>query len=118
MHFKITCRSVGEVTSLIVYRKLFHITKSGDWYNFERRRTVKETCISITRITLKDWKEKFLYVDDRCIPLTMTWRPTDSPSLKYPASEDHLINYSLVNKITEIAHLVHKYLEHILVVGG
>lgn len=117
MHFEINYRAVGEVPNLNVFRKHFLLTKSGDWYTFERRRGIAESCLIIARTGLEEWKNKFFYIDDRYIPSTMTWKPTDSPPLKDPSPKEHLIDASLLAKVTELAHPIRKYQELVLVVS-
>ncbi|KAK1436633.1 hypothetical protein QVD17_02415 [Tagetes erecta] len=117
IHFEITCRALGEVPDLTVFRKFFHITKAGDWYTFERRRSIALSCFTSALTGLKNWKDNFFYVDDRCIPTEMRWRPNNATSIKDTEPPTHLVNNSLFLNIAAASHPVRKYPEHILVVG-
>ncbi|KAK1435090.1 hypothetical protein QVD17_00850 [Tagetes erecta] len=117
MHFEISCRAIGEVPDLVVFRKFFHITKAGDWYTFERRRSIALSCFTSALSGLKNWKDNFFYVDDRCIPSDMVWRPNNAPPLKDTEPSPHLVNQTLFLDLASIAHPVRKYPEHLLVIG-
>ncbi|KAM0031438.1 hypothetical protein Hdeb2414_s0017g00508801 [Helianthus debilis subsp. tardiflorus] len=71
--FKLACRSLDSDPDLDVFRALYKMNRSGDWYTFEVRKK-NACCYSWITTSLKDWKDRFFLVDDRCVPAEMTWR--------------------------------------------
>ncbi|MFS7962231.1 hypothetical protein Hanom_Chr08g00724231 [Helianthus anomalus] len=65
---------------------------------------------------LKDWKDRFFLIDNRCVPTSMTWRLKTS-RLPPPLPEDFTFNKDLYATLIKEAGCIQKYPEHILVMG-
>ncbi|MFS8008927.1 hypothetical protein Hanom_Chr14g01278621 [Helianthus anomalus] len=86
--FELACRSLDSDPDLDVFRALYKLNRSGDWYTFEVQKK-NACCYSWITTSLKDWKDRFFLVDDRCVPTEMTWRlkrsslPSPFPRILY-----------------------------------
>ncbi|MFS8034372.1 hypothetical protein Hanom_Chr17g01580381 [Helianthus anomalus] len=72
-HFELACRGLGSEPDLNVFRAFYKLNWSGNWYTFEVR-DKNSCCYTWITTSIKDWKDHFFLVDDRCIPEFMTWR--------------------------------------------
>ncbi|MFS7937023.1 hypothetical protein Hanom_Chr05g00422661 [Helianthus anomalus] len=72
-HFELSCRSLCQDPDLDVLQAFYKLNQTGDWYNFEVR-DKRATCFSWITTTMKDWKDHFFLVDDRCVHAEMAWR--------------------------------------------
>ncbi|MFS7954023.1 hypothetical protein Hanom_Chr07g00625431 [Helianthus anomalus] len=72
-HFELSCRDLGSDPDLEVFRAFYRLNRSGSWFTFEVRNK-NSCCYSWITTSLKDWKDRFFWVDDRCDPAEMTWR--------------------------------------------
>ncbi|KAJ0715284.1 hypothetical protein HanPI659440_Chr13g0499351 [Helianthus annuus] len=70
--FELACRSLDSDPDLDVFQALYKLNRSGDWYTFEVRKK-NACCYSWITTSLKDWKDRFFLVDDRCVSATMAW---------------------------------------------
>ncbi|MFS7981003.1 hypothetical protein Hanom_Chr10g00945811 [Helianthus anomalus] len=114
-HFELSCRGLGSDPDLDVFRAFYKLNRSGSWYTFEVRNK-NSCCYSWITTSIKDWKDRFFWVDDRCIPTEMTWRLKRSrlpPSLP----DDFEYNKDLYVTLIKEAGRVQKLPEHILVMG-
>ncbi|KAJ0753263.1 hypothetical protein HanPI659440_Chr09g0333701 [Helianthus annuus] len=113
--FELACRSLDSDPDLDVFLALYKLNRSGDWYTFEVRKK-NACCYSWITTSLKDWKNRFFLVDDRCVPAEMTWRLKRS-SLPPPLPKDFVFNRDLYAALIKEAGRVQKFPEHILVMG-
>ncbi|MFS7998184.1 hypothetical protein Hanom_Chr12g01150751 [Helianthus anomalus] len=74
------------------------------------------SCYSWITSSLKDWKDHFFWVDDRCVQADMVWRPRRS-SLPRPLPEDFNFIKGLYVALIKEAGRIQKFSEHILVMG-
>ncbi|KAJ0703013.1 hypothetical protein HanPI659440_Chr14g0546211 [Helianthus annuus] len=95
--FGLACHSWESDPDLYVFRALYKLNWSGDWYTFEVQK--KNGCL-----------------DDRCVPVDMAWRPKRS-SLPGPLPEDFEFDKGLYVAFIKEAGCVQKFPEHILVKG-
>ncbi|KAJ0717061.1 hypothetical protein HanPI659440_Chr13g0519411 [Helianthus annuus] len=100
---------------LDVFRAFYKLKRSGDWYTFEIRKK-NACCYSWITTSLKDRKDRFFLVDDRCVPSDMTWRLKRS-RLPDSLPEDFEFNRGLYVALIKEAGRVQKFPEHILVMG-
>ncbi|KAJ0627385.1 hypothetical protein HanRHA438_Chr01g0028411 [Helianthus annuus] len=114
-HFELSCHGLGSDPDLDVFRAFYKLNRSGSWYTFEVRNK-NACCYTWITSSLKDWKDRFFLVDDRCVPEFMTWRPKKS-RLPAPLPEDFEFNRELDSKLIREAGRIQKYPEHILVMG-
>ncbi|KAJ0470153.1 hypothetical protein HanIR_Chr14g0715701 [Helianthus annuus] len=114
-HFELACRGLGFDPDLDVFRAFYKLNRPGSWYTFEVRNK-NACCYTWITSSLKDWKDRFFLVDDRCVPADMTWRLKKS-RLPPPLSEDFEFNKDLYATLIKEAGRIQKYPEHILVMG-
>ncbi|MFS7956958.1 hypothetical protein Hanom_Chr07g00660771 [Helianthus anomalus] len=114
-HFKLACRGLGSDPHLDVFRAFYKLNRSGSWYTFEVR-NINSCCYTWITTSLKDRKDRFFLVDDRCVPEAMTWRLKKS-RLPPPRPEDFEFNRDLYANLIREAGRIQKYPEHILFMG-
>ncbi|KAJ0515109.1 hypothetical protein HanHA300_Chr10g0377061 [Helianthus annuus] len=114
-HFELACRGLGSEPDLDVFRAFYKLNRSGNWYTFEVR-DKDSCCYTWITTSIKDWKERFFYVDDRCVPEFMVWR---TKKMKLPSSlpKDFDFNRTLYATLIKEAGRIQSYPEHILVMG-
>ncbi|MFS8017653.1 hypothetical protein Hanom_Chr15g01382981 [Helianthus anomalus] len=113
--FELACRGLESDPGLDVFRAFYRLNRTEDWYTFEVRNK-NATCLSWITSSLKDWKDRFLLVYDRCVPAEMAWRPRRS-HLPGPLPEDFQFNKGLYAVLIKEAGRIQKIPEHILVMG-
>ncbi|KAM0050345.1 hypothetical protein Hdeb2414_s0008g00296531 [Helianthus debilis subsp. tardiflorus] len=114
-HFELACRSLESEPDLDVFRAFYKLNRSGNWYTFEVR-DKNACCYTWITTSLKDWKDRFFLVDDRCVPEFMVWR-TKKSKLPPPLPEGFSYNDKLYADLIKEAGRIQKYPEHILVMG-
>ncbi|MFS8027606.1 hypothetical protein Hanom_Chr16g01500691 [Helianthus anomalus] len=114
-YFELACRGLNSDPDLNVFRAFYKLNQSGSWYTFEVRKK-NECCYSWITSSLRDWKDRFFLVDDRCVPSEMTWRLKKS-RLPGPLPKDFAFNKNSFAALVREAGRVQKYPEHILVMG-
>ncbi|MFS7966519.1 hypothetical protein Hanom_Chr09g00774671 [Helianthus anomalus] len=114
-HFELACHGLDSDPDLNVFRAFYELNRSGSWYTFEVRKK-NECCYTWITSSLKDWKDRFFLVDDRCVPPEMTWRLKKS-RLPDPLPKDFAFNKNSYTDLIREAERVQKYPEHILVMG-
>ncbi|MFS7937090.1 hypothetical protein Hanom_Chr05g00423441 [Helianthus anomalus] len=73
-------------------------------------------CFSWITISMKDWKDRFFLVDDRCVPAEMTWRLRRS-TLPRPLPKGFVYDKVLYVSLIKEAGRNQQLPEHILVMG-
>ncbi|KAJ0467689.1 hypothetical protein HanIR_Chr14g0688051 [Helianthus annuus] len=114
-HFELACRGLDSDPDLNVFQAFYKLNRSGNWYTFEVRNK-NACCYSWITSSLKDWKDRFFLIDDRCVPPEMSWRLKRS-RLPDPLPKDFEFNRNLYAALIREAGRVQKYPEHILVMG-
>ncbi|KAM0035122.1 hypothetical protein Hdeb2414_s0015g00442691 [Helianthus debilis subsp. tardiflorus] len=114
-HFELACRGLGSDPDLDMFRAFYRLNRSGSWYTFEVR-DKNSCCYTWITISIKDWKDHFFLVDDRCVSEFMKWRSKKS-RLPAPLLEDFEYNRDLYANLIKEAGRIQKYPEHILVMG-
>ncbi|MFS7939550.1 hypothetical protein Hanom_Chr05g00453091 [Helianthus anomalus] len=114
-HFELSCRGFGSDPNLDVFRAFYRLNRSGNWFTFEVRNK-NSCCYSWITTSLKDWKDRFFWVDDRCILAEMIWR-LKRLSLPPPLPKDFEYNTDLYATLIKEAGRVQNLPEHILVMG-
>ncbi|KAM0049051.1 hypothetical protein Hdeb2414_s0008g00281351 [Helianthus debilis subsp. tardiflorus] len=104
-HFELSCRGLGSDPDLNVFRAFYKLNWSGNWYTFEVRNK-NACCYSWITSRLKDWKDRFFLIDDRCVPPEMSWRLKRS-RLPDPLPKDFLGSGDVVD--VDPTHALEKY---------
>ncbi|MFS7906846.1 hypothetical protein Hanom_Chr01g00064021 [Helianthus anomalus] len=84
-HFEISCRAQDQRPNLDVFRYFYEFIPAGDWYTFTHRKGIPSPS-GDERSSLKNWKDNFFWLDDRCLLVEMVWRAEMSlrDALKVP----------------------------------
>ncbi|KAJ0529986.1 hypothetical protein HanHA89_Chr10g0384421 [Helianthus annuus] len=106
-HFELACRGLGSDPDLDVFRAFYKLNRSGNWYTFEVRDN-NSCCYTWITTSIKDWKERFFYVDDRCVPEFMVWR-TKKMKLLSSLPEDFEFNRDLYANLIKEAGRIQSY---------
>ncbi|KAJ0502059.1 hypothetical protein HanRHA438_Chr11g0510371 [Helianthus annuus] len=114
-HFELACRGLDSDPDLDVFRAFYKLNRSGNWYTYEVRNK-NACCYSWITSSLKDWKDRFFLIDDRCVPPEMSWRLKRS-RLPDPLPKDFVFNRNLYASLIREAGRIQKYPEHIFVMG-
>ncbi|KAJ0765406.1 hypothetical protein HanPI659440_Chr08g0303071 [Helianthus annuus] len=114
-HFEISCRALDQKPDLNVFRYFYEFITAGDWYTFAHRENVPSPS-SNERSSLKNWKDNFFWLDDRCLPEDMRWRFKDQ-SMSFDLDEDFVFNESLVRALVEHQSPIRPLPEHFLWLG-
>ncbi|KAJ0802442.1 hypothetical protein HanPI659440_Chr03g0129021 [Helianthus annuus] len=114
-HFEISCRALDQKPDLNVFRYFYEFISAGDWYTFAHRKNVPSPS-SNERSSLKNWKDNFFWLDDRCLPEDMRWRFKDQ-SMSFDLDENFVFNESLGRALVEHQSPIRPLPEHFLWLG-
>ncbi|KAJ0697730.1 hypothetical protein HanLR1_Chr10g0372321 [Helianthus annuus] len=78
-HFEISCRALNQKPDLNVFRYFYEFITAGDWYTFAHRKGIPSPA-GDEKSSLKNWKDNFFWLDDRCLPAI--WYGGDKMSLR------------------------------------
>nr|GEV27654.1 hypothetical protein [Tanacetum cinerariifolium] len=83
-HFEINCRVLNIVPTLTLFRVFYTPSFNSGWMSFSKRRG-KNTpqCYTKPLDSLKNWNNRFFWVDERVFPTIMDWR-TNAPKDRMP----------------------------------
>uniref|UniRef100_A0A251RPF2 Transposase (putative) gypsy type domain-containing protein n=1 Tax=Helianthus annuus TaxID=4232 RepID=A0A251RPF2_HELAN len=114
-HFELSCRALDQKPDLNVFRYFYKFITAGDWYTFAHRENVPSPS-SNERSSLKNWKDNFFWLDDRCLLEDMRWRFKDQ-SMSFDLDEDFVFNESLGRALVEHQSPIRPLPEHFLWLG-
>ncbi|KAJ0552353.1 hypothetical protein HanRHA438_Chr08g0334891 [Helianthus annuus] len=114
-HFEISCRALDQKPDLNVFRYFYEFISAGDWYTFAHRKNVPSPS-SNERSSLKNWKDNFFWLDDRCLPEDMRWHFKDQ-SMSFDLDENFVFNESLGRALVEHQSPIRPLPEHFLWLG-
>ncbi|KAJ0435393.1 hypothetical protein HanIR_Chr17g0892831 [Helianthus annuus] len=114
-HFEISCRAQDRKPNLNVFRYFYEFITAGDWYTFAHRKGIPPPS-SDERSSLKNWKDNFFWLDDRCLPEDMRWRLKDQ-TLSFDLGEDFVFDHELAHALIEHKSPVRPLHEHFLLLG-
>ncbi|KAJ0471753.1 hypothetical protein HanRHA438_Chr15g0688281 [Helianthus annuus] len=114
-HFELSCRALGQKPDLNVFRYFYKFITAGDWYMFAHRENVPSPS-SNERSSLKNWKDNFFWLDDRCLPEDMRWRFKDQ-SMSFDLDEGFIFNEDLGRALVEHQSPIRPLPEHFLWLG-
>ncbi|MFS7969577.1 hypothetical protein Hanom_Chr09g00810871 [Helianthus anomalus] len=100
-YFELACCGLDSDPDLNVFRAFYKLNHSGNWYTFEVRNK-NACCYSWITSSLKDWKDRFFLVDDRCVPPEISWRLKRS-RLPDPLSKDFEFNRNFYSTLIKEA---------------
>ncbi|KAJ0452961.1 hypothetical protein HanHA300_Chr15g0584971 [Helianthus annuus] len=114
-HFEISCRALDQKPDLNVFRYFYEFITAGDWYTFAHRKGIPPPS-SDERSSLKNWKDNFLWLDDRCLLEDMRWRFKDQ-TMSFDLGEDFVFNQELARSLIEHNSPIRPLHEHFLLLG-
>ncbi|GJY68358.1 hypothetical protein Tco_0471340 [Tanacetum coccineum] len=95
-HFEINCRVLNIIPSLNLFRVFYVPSFNSGWMSF-RKRPGRNTlqCYTKPLDSLKNWNNRFFWVDERVFPTVVAWR-TGAPKDGMPAAD----SYSALDVVT------------------
>nr|GFA83904.1 hypothetical protein [Tanacetum cinerariifolium] len=83
-HFEINCRVLNIIPTLNLFRVFYIPSFNAGWMSFSKQ-PGKNTpqCYTKPLDSLKNWKNRFFWVDDRVFPIVTDWR-TSAPKDQMP----------------------------------
>ncbi|KAM0045496.1 hypothetical protein Hdeb2414_s0009g00304511 [Helianthus debilis subsp. tardiflorus] len=84
-------------------------------YTFAHRKGVPSPSSS-ERSSLKNWKDNFFWLDDRCLPEDMRWRFKDQ-TMSFDLGEDFVFDRELAHALIEHKSPIRPLHEHFLLLG-
>ncbi|MFS8024015.1 hypothetical protein Hanom_Chr16g01458311 [Helianthus anomalus] len=114
-HFEISCRAQDRRPDLNVFRYFYEFITAGDWFTFAHTKGIPYPS-SDERSSLKNWKDNFFWLDDRCLPEDMRWRFKDQ-SMSFDLAEDFVFDKDLARVLIEHKSLIRPLHEHFLLLG-
>ncbi|KAJ0580095.1 hypothetical protein HanHA300_Chr04g0125321 [Helianthus annuus] len=69
-HIEVSCRALNRKPDLSIFRYFYEFITAGDWYTFIHRKGIPSPS-GDERSSLKNWKDNFFWLDDRCLPVEM-----------------------------------------------
>ncbi|MFS7938637.1 hypothetical protein Hanom_Chr05g00442101 [Helianthus anomalus] len=100
-------------TRFLIDALMFHQTHLSQMNPFWKKNA---TCFSCITTSMKDSKDRFFLLDDRCVPAEMTWRLRSS-NFPGPLPEGFVYVKTLYASLIKEAGRIQKLPEHILVMG-
>ncbi|GKA05826.1 hypothetical protein Tco_0684946 [Tanacetum coccineum] len=88
-HFEIKCRVLNIIPTLDLFRVFYVPSYNSGWMSFNKR-PGKNTpqCYTKPLDSLKNWNNRFFWVDERIFPTVVEWR-TSAPKDKMPSADSY-----------------------------
>ncbi|GJZ86052.1 hypothetical protein Tco_0657662 [Tanacetum coccineum] len=88
-HFEINCRVLNIIPTLNLFRIFYVPSYKSGWMSFSKR-PGKNTlqCYTKPLDSLKNWNNRFFWVDERIFPTVVEWR-TSAPKDKMPSANSY-----------------------------
>lgn len=115
------CNALGFKSTLGLWRRFFRLVRCGDWFTIEKRPKVGDAdveCFSSAPTCLKNWKDKFVWVDVSVAPIPIVWRTSATGGIPDPM---HMLSEVEINQVKLLCDnkvALRTYSEEVLVLGG
>ncbi|GJR54002.1 hypothetical protein Tco_1404523 [Tanacetum coccineum] len=88
-HFEINCRILNIIPTLNLFRIFYVLSYNSGWMSFSKR-SGKNTpqCYTKPLDSLKNWNNRFFWVDERIFPTVMEWR-SSAPKDQMPSADSY-----------------------------
>ncbi|GKC29736.1 hypothetical protein Tco_1037030 [Tanacetum coccineum] len=88
-HFEINCRILNIIPTLNLFRVFYVPSYNSGWMSFSKR-PGKNTlqCYTKPLDSLKNWNNRFFWVDERIFPTIVEWH-TNAPEDGIPSADSH-----------------------------
>ncbi|KAF5786932.1 hypothetical protein HanRHA438_Chr10g0459621 [Helianthus annuus] len=98
-HFEISCRAQNQRPNLDVFRYFYEFITAGDWYPFAHRKGIPPPS-GDEWSSLKNWKDNFFWLDDRCLLVEMAWWFKDQ-TMSFDLEDGFVFNKELARALIE-----------------
>ncbi|GKC20680.1 hypothetical protein Tco_1022830 [Tanacetum coccineum] len=97
-HFEITCRVQNLVPTLALFRVFYVPSYNSGWMSFSKRpRKNTPQCYTKPLDSLKNWNNRFFWVDEIVFPTVVDWR-TSAPKDEMPTADSYrAANVAMLN---------------------
>ncbi|GJZ07088.1 hypothetical protein Tco_0540881 [Tanacetum coccineum] len=117
-HFEIMCHVFGRVPTVGTFRCLYVNSISNGWLSFSKRGGFGDPCCYSKKFdSLKNWNNRFFWIDASVCPLSISWFSGVSV-VKDPLPVDEAVDLPCVELLNENRTLSRKYLEIFLCLVG
>ncbi|GJY48642.1 hypothetical protein Tco_0438598, partial [Tanacetum coccineum] len=116
-HFEVLCRVHGFEPTVGLFRCLYVNSKNKGWMSFSKRPGNDAVCYTKPLDSLKNWNDRFFWVDAFACPASFPWNTSKSvPKDPFPKSSE----FNAEHYATLVAHPApfHKYPEPFLCLVG
>ncbi|GJZ03918.1 putative gypsy type transposase [Tanacetum coccineum] len=116
-HFEVLCRAHGFEPTVGLFRCLYVNSKNKGWMSFSKRPRNNAVCYTKPLDSLKNWNDRFFWVDAFACPASFPWNTSKSvPKNAFPTSSE----FNAEHYATLVAHPApfHKYPEPFLCLVG
>ncbi|GJZ45561.1 hypothetical protein Tco_0593157 [Tanacetum coccineum] len=116
-HFEVLCRAHGFEPTVGLFRCLYVNSKNKGWMSFSKRPGNDVVCYTKPLDSLKNWNDRFFWVDAFACPASFPWNTSKSvPKDPFPKSSE----FNAEHYATLVAHPApfHKYPEPFLCLVG
>ncbi|KAJ0753124.1 hypothetical protein HanPI659440_Chr09g0332241 [Helianthus annuus] len=114
-HFEVSCRALNRKPYVNVFRYFYEFITAGDWYTFAHRKGIPSPS-GDERSNLKNWKDNFFWLDDRCLPAEVVWKFKDQ-SMSFDLGEDFVFDHQLAQALIVNQSPIRPLPEHLLLLG-
>ncbi|GKC16206.1 hypothetical protein Tco_1012988 [Tanacetum coccineum] len=88
-HFEISCRVLNIIPTLPLFRVFYVPSYNSGWMSFSKRpRKNTPQCYTKPLDSLKNWNNRFFWVDERVFPTVVDWR-TSAPKDGMPTANSY-----------------------------
>ncbi|GJW45953.1 hypothetical protein Tco_0077599 [Tanacetum coccineum] len=88
-HFEINCRVLNIIPTLNLFHVFYVPSYNSGWMSFSKRPGKNTSqCYTKPIDSLKNWNNRFFWVDERIFPTVVAW-PTSAPKVKVPSADSY-----------------------------
>ncbi|GJT94018.1 hypothetical protein Tco_1082863 [Tanacetum coccineum] len=112
------CRALGRIPTMGTFRQFYVNSISNEWLSFSKRGGADDPCCYSKKFdSLKNWKNRFFWIDASVCPLSTSWFSGTSV-VKDPLPVDEAVDLPCVELLNENHTLIRKYPETFLCLVG
>ncbi|GJS75445.1 hypothetical protein Tco_0725326 [Tanacetum coccineum] len=109
-------RVLGHPPSLGTFRRFYCNSYSNGWLSFSKRGS-GPCCVSKPLDSLKNWNDRFFWIDASICPIFVPWY-NEASVRKDPLPSDDVLDLDLLDKLDKNRTLIRKYTETFLCLVG
>nr|GEV13101.1 hypothetical protein [Tanacetum cinerariifolium] len=112
------CRALSRIPIVGTFRRFYINSISNGWLSFSKRGGADDPCCYSNKFdSLKNWNNRFFWIDASVCPLSTSWFSGTSV-VKDPLPVDEAVDLPCVELLNENRTLIRKYLETFLCFVG